>query len=94
MNNKRQNKQPLFAEVKTLDDNQRAKERAAKVQISFELAMTDFTEQLRHTESTDSTEIDSLNRHEYIWDTTAQAGQGVRSENGSLEFVAILEPVK
>ena len=56
--------------------------------------MTDFTEQLRHTESTDSTEIDSLNRHEYIWDTTAQAGQGVRSKNGSLEFVARLEPVK
>ena len=66
MNNKRQNKQPLFAEVKTLDDNQRAMGRAAKLHIIFESAMTDFTEQLRHTESTDSTEIDSLNRHEYI----------------------------
>ena len=47
MNNRKQNKQPLFAEVKTLDDNQRAKGRAAKLQRLCEAAMTDFTEQLR-----------------------------------------------
>ena len=46
MNNRKQNKQPFFAEVKTLDDNQRAKGRAAKLHINFESAMTDFTEQL------------------------------------------------
>ena len=46
MNNRKQNKQPLFAEVKTLDDNQRAMGRAANLHINFESAMTDFTEQL------------------------------------------------
>ena len=47
MNNRKQNKQPIFAEVKTIDDNQRAMGRAAKLHIIFESAMTDFTEQLR-----------------------------------------------
>ena len=48
MNNRKQNKQPIFAEVKTIDDNQRAMGRAAKLQIIFESAMTDFTEQLHY----------------------------------------------